>query len=112
MTPDHQQDLFASYGTEPSKLVRAQGPDTSMEAAERVDSNRLERMVHGAIARFGIAGCISDEVRAQFPIYPYSSITARYAALIEKGFIEDTGLRRPGLSGRGQRIMRSLRPPA
>ena len=36
------------------------------------------------------------------------TITPRYAKLIEKGFIEDTGERRKGLSGRGQRVMRSI----
>lgn len=65
-------------------------------------------MVYEAIRKFGPEGCISDEVLAMYPGYPYSSITARFRALLDKGFIEDTGLRRPGRSGRNQRVLRAV----
>jgi hypothetical protein len=64
--------------------------------------------VYSTIHRFGERGCISDEVRALYPDYPYSSITARYRALLDKGFIEDTGERRQGKSGKNQRVMRAI----
>lgn len=96
------------FGTDPKYLVRKDSPDTSHEAAEYVDTSRLEQMVYEAIKGFGARGCISDEVRAKFSGYPYSSITARYRALLDKGFIEDTGQRRQGQSGRNQRVMRVL----
>lgn len=95
-------DLF---GTDPHKLVRRDDPDTSHAAAGAVDSTRLELMVYETIYSFGLRGCISDEVRAAHPEYPYSSITARYKALTEKGFIVDSGVRRKGNSGRSQRVL-------
>jgi hypothetical protein len=96
-------DLF---GTSPIKLVRRDDPDTSFEAAEKVDTTRLEALVYETIAAYGEAGCIIDDVRARFLRFPYSSITARPSALIAKGLVEDTGKRRPGNSGRNQRVMR------
>ena len=99
---------MSTFGTDPKHLVRADSPDTSHEAAESVDTSRLEQIVYETIRQFP-NGCISDEVRAMFPHYPYSSITARYRALIDKGFIEDTGLRKPGKSGRNQRVMKVIK---
>jgi hypothetical protein len=105
-----QNDLFTqpAFGTAPKKLVRKNDPDTSHEAASGVDTTRLEMMVFEAIKSFGSAGCISDQILCQFSTFPYSSITARYRALMDKGFIEDTGQRLPGRSGRSQRVMRAI----
>ena len=96
------------FGTEARKLVRHDSPDTSHAAAEAVDTTRLESMVYEAIRSFGDAGCISDDVLAKFPTFPYSSITARYRSLLDKGYIKDTGHRRPGRSGKQQRILQAV----
>jgi hypothetical protein len=101
---------MSTFGTDPHMLVRTHDPDTSHEAAHSVDTTRLEGLVYETISRFGPQGCISDEVRALYPNYPYSSITARYRALLDKGFIVDTGLRRNGVSGRSQRVLRVVTP--
>jgi hypothetical protein len=93
------------FGTDPFYLVRQDDPDTSHEAARSVDTTKLERMVYEAIKGFGANGCISDSVRAIYPTYPYSSITARYRALLDRGMIVDTGIRKPGKSGRNQRVL-------
>jgi len=93
------------FGSNPNTLARREDPDTSHEAAHSVDTSHLEFMVYEAISKFP-NGCISDQVRALFPRYPYSSITARYRALLDKGFIEDTGERRKGISGKNQRVMK------
>ena len=100
------------FGTHPSKLHRLQDPDTSVEAAKAVNTTRLERQVYEIIAGFGDIGCISDDVRYHPNMIdkPYSSVTARYKALMEKGFIEDTGERRKGASGRNMRVMRVNQP--
>lgn len=95
-----------AFGTEPRKLSRATSPDTSLHAAAKVDTTKLEELVYEAICRYGARGCISDDVLSCFPNLPYSSVTARYRALLDKGFIEDTGERRPGRSGRPQRVVR------
>ena len=87
--------------TDAHKLYRRGDPDTSREAAEKVPATRLEKMVLDVIARFP-EGVISDDVRRicaeEFNVTSYSSITARYKALEEKGLIEFNG-KRAGKSG-------------
>ena len=92
------------FGTAPFKLARKEDPTTSHQAALTVDTTKLEQMVYEAIKGFP-EGCISDQVLELFPQYPYSSITARYKSLLDKGFIEITGVK-VGRSGRKQRIMK------
>jgi hypothetical protein len=94
-----------NLGTPARMLYRPSDPDTSKVAAEGVDTSALEEMVLNAIARYEANGVIADQILEEFPNYPYSSITARFSALIRKGLILDTGLRRKGKSGRGQRVM-------
>jgi hypothetical protein len=93
------------FGTEPFKLVRNQDPTTSHQAAQAVDSTKLEQMVYEAIKSHP-EGCISDEILEMYPNYPYSSITARYRALLDKDLIEVTGVKR-GKFGRNQRVMKA-----
>ena len=99
-----KQSMDRFFGTPAFKLVRKEDPVTSHEAAQVVDTTKLEQMVYEAIKGFS-EGCISDEVLELFPQYPYSSITARYKALLDKGFIEITGVK-VGRSGRKQRLMK------
>jgi hypothetical protein len=93
------------FGTEPFKLVRKEDPTTSHQAAQAVDSTKLEQMVYEAIKSHP-EGCISDEILEMYPNYPYSSITARYRALLDKDLIEVTGVKR-GRFGRNQRVMKA-----
>lgn len=90
-------------------LFRADAPDTSIEAACSIDPLKLEGLVLRAIMA-SPNGCISDDVRRyckeKFNIRSYSSVTARYSSLARKGLIQYTGERRPGESGRGQRVMK------
>jgi len=94
------------FGSPAFKLVRREDPTTSHQAAQVVDTTKLESLVYEAIKSHP-DGCISDEILAMYPNYPYSSITARYRALLDKGFIEVTGVKR-GRFGRNQRIMRAI----
>jgi hypothetical protein len=100
-----KESIDRFFGTEPFKLVRNQDPTTSHQAAQAVDSTKLEQMVYEAIKSFP-DGCISDQILDMYPNYPYSSITARYRALLDKGFIEVSGVKR-GKFGRNQRIMKA-----
>ena len=100
-----KESMDRFFGTEPFKLVRNQDPTTSHQAAQAVDSTKLEQMVYEAIKSFP-DGCISDQILDMYPNYPYSSITARYRALLDKGFIEVSGVKR-GKFGRNQRIMKA-----
>jgi hypothetical protein len=93
------------FGSPPFKLVRKEDPATSHQAAQLVNSTKLEQMVYEAIKSFP-DGCISDEILAMYPQYPYSSITARYRALLDKDLIEVSGVKR-GKFGRNQRIMKA-----
>ena len=99
-----KQSMDRFFGTPAFKLVRKEDPTTSHQAAQGVDSAKIENMVYEAIKGFP-DGCISDQVLELFPQYPYSSITARYKSLLDKGFIEITGVK-VGRSGRKQRIMK------
>ena len=99
-----KQSIDRFFGTPAFKLARKEDPVTSHQAAQGVDSAKIENMVYEAIKGFP-DGCISDEVLQLFHQYPYSSITARYKALLDKGFIEITGVR-TGKSGRKQRVMK------
>jgi len=100
-----KQSMERFFGTPAFKLVRSKDPVTSHEAANLVDTTKLERIVYEAIKSFP-DGCISDDVLAMFPQYPYSSITARYRSLLNKGYIEINGMR-IGRSGRNQRVMKA-----
>ena len=99
-----KQSMDRFFGTPAFKLVRKEDPTTSHQAAQAIDSTKMEKMVYEAIKGFP-DGCISDEILELYPNYPYSSITARYKALLDKGFIEITGVR-TGKSGRKQRVMK------
>ena len=100
-----KQSMDRFFGTEAFKLVRKEDPTTSHQAAVVVDTTKLEKMVYEAIKKHP-DGCISDEILDKFQKYPYSSITARYKALLDKDLIEITGVRR-GKFGRNQRIMKA-----
>ena len=108
-------DIFGSmkesmerfFGTPAFKLARREDPTTSHQSAQAVDTTKLETLVYEAVKGFP-DGCISDEILEMYPNYPYSSITARYKSLLDKGFIEVTGVKR-GKFGRNQRIMKSIK---
>lgn len=89
---------------------------TSLAAFHSIDLTDLEEQVRDVIASFGAHGCISDEVRDLFPTLSYSSVTARFASLEEKGAICRNGDTRKGDSGRQQQVMRDgayaiVKPP-
>ena len=95
------------FGTPAFKLSRKEDPATSHQAAQLVDTPKMESLVYEIIAAYGPEGCISDDVVAKLSFLPYSSVTGRYKALIDKGFIEVIGTRK-GISGRLQRVMRKV----
>lgn len=96
------KDITPAY-----KLYRKDGIDTSEEAAEALNVSKMEQEVLDVIREY--PDCISDQVLSHFATRRYSTITARYTALIEKGLIFDTGERRPGISGRSQRVMKAVK---
>ncbi len=102
----NNDDLFKRiFGTHPKKLVRTNDPDTSHAAAASVNTTDLERMVYEAICKYQ-NGCIVDDVERELAPLRSNSITPRFAPLIRKGFIFDTGERRKASSGRSQRVVK------
>ena len=97
-----QQDLF---GTHWFKLVKKNGSETSKEAAQNVDTTKLEKVVYNAILNFP-DGCIQDDILDALPNLSYASVTPRFSALIRKGLVERTGEKRIGKSGSKQSVMR------
>jgi hypothetical protein len=99
-------DLFERiFGTHPKKLVRTDDPDTSHAAANSVDTSQLESMVYEVISKYP-DGCIADDVERELANLRSHSITPRFAPLMRKGFIFDTGERRIASSGRSQRVVK------
>ena len=103
-----KQSIERFFGSEPKTMVRTTDPDTSMDAAEKVDSTKLEQQVYEVIAKYP-DGCISEEVMTHFPNHGIQTISPRYAPLIRKGFIEDTGERRRASTGHTQRVMKVIK---
>jgi hypothetical protein len=103
------RDLFEKiFGTNPKEMVRNTDPDTSVKAAQSVDSTQLEAMVYEIISKYP-NGCTSDEVMTHFPNHGVQTISPRFAPLMRKGFIYDTGERRKASSGRSQRVMKVVK---
>ena len=82
-------------------------PDTSHEAAEQIPATELEALVLEVIQTFP-EGCISDQVVQALPTFGVQTITPRFAGLLRKGHIIDTGERRKASSGRSQRVMKAV----
>lgn len=85
-------------------LARGSDPDTSHAAAGSVDATEMEARVLAAIRKFP-EGCIGDQIERELPSLRIWSISPRIKPLIKKGLVVDTGQRRPGASGRGQRVV-------
>ena len=98
---------LSHFGTDPKELVRTTDPDTSHEAAWTVDTTQLEALVYEVICKHP-NGVIADDVEQELSYLRSHSITPRFAPLIRKGFIFDTGERRVASSGRSQRVVKKV----
>lgn len=94
-----------NFGTPPNELVRNTDPDTSHQAANSVDTSKLEALVYEVISMYP-DGCVADDVEKRLAYLRSHSITPRFAPLIRKGLIFDTGERRKASSGRSQRVLK------
>ena len=96
----NQSSLFDN--TPVHKLNRTEAPDTSKAAAKKGSSGELKKLVYDAVVAAGDRGITTKEIRALHPELPYSSVTARPAALEEDGLI----FYREGDKRDGCRVMR------
>ena len=85
-------DMFSD--TPVHKLARNDDPQTSKDAAREVSSGKMLTLVYNEVVKAKGWGITTKEIRAIYPDLPYSSITARPAALEEDGKIYYAGDRR------------------
>ena len=102
-------DLFGQqpFGTHPAEMARRTDPDTSQEAAGKIDAAHMERMVYEVICMYP-NGCTLDQIVKHFPTRGQQSISPRLAPLMRKGYICDSGERRMGSAGRKQRVLKKV----
>lgn len=91
--------------------VRRSDPETSAEAAASINATERELEVYVQMKKFGLFGCISDDIVDLMPHVKEQSITPRFVKLVAKGMAEETGDTRTGKSGRQQMVRRALPPP-
>jgi hypothetical protein len=97
--------MMGDYKHSKHRLTRKGSPQTSFDAVPQQITN-LETRVLAVIESYGRDGCIADEVLTHFQTSPYSSVTARFKALVDTDQIVISGTRH-GLSGKPQRIMKA-----
>ena len=97
------------FGTDPIKLFKRDGPDTSEDAAKSLDTSRLEQIVYEVACKYP-NGCILEDFEKELSHMRVCSISPRISTLIEKGYLMDTGERKKASSGRNQRIIKVVKP--
>jgi hypothetical protein len=102
---DQQQELDFS---QQRALARGTDPDTSHASATQFPAARLDALVYAVIVAAGERGCTLDDLEDALPDWRVVSLSPRPARLQENGWIEVTGERRPGRSGRLQRVVRAI----
>ena len=88
--------------------ARHSDPPTSHAAAASISAGALEQRVIDIVARFGLGGCIADDLERLLPDVRSHSLTPRVRPLIDRGILEATGERRLGGAGRWQRVIRCV----
>lgn len=104
---DIYQALKSYFPDDLMAFARKTDPETSKEAAASINVSNLERLVLDAIKKFP-EGCISEEIETYLSNIRSSSVTPRFNTLMRKGLIIDTGKKRPGSSGRNQRVLKAV----
>ena len=101
--------MMGDYKHSKHRLTRKGSPQTSFDAVPQTERlTNLEMRLLAVIESYGREGCISDDVLGHFKNSPYSSVTARFKALLDSDQIVISG-KRHGHSGKQQRIMMAKR---
>ena len=89
------------------KLFRRDAKETSVEAAKSImlALPNIEAAVYEYAAMRGTKGFTDDEMNEHFQTHK-STYRARRSTLVEKGFIEDSGIRVKGPNGRNMTVWR------
>jgi hypothetical protein len=89
------------------KLFRKNAKDTSIEAAQSIVPAlpNIENIVYEYAAMRGKLGFTDEEMNEYFKTHK-STYRCRRSTLVDKGFIEDSGLRVMGPNGRNMIVWR------
>jgi hypothetical protein len=88
-------------------VARTSDPDTSHEAEDALASrgHQVWQVVHAAYLYRDMAGVTQDEAADRTGLTTHEA-GRRLSDAVAMGYLEDTGLRRPGQSGRAQMVRR------
>jgi len=91
------------------KMFRKDAKDTSVEAAKSImlALPNIEAAVYEYAAMRGTRGFTDDEMNDHFETHK-STYRARRANLVEKGLVEDSGVRVKGPNGRNMTVWRII----
>jgi hypothetical protein len=91
------------------KLFRKDAKDTSVEAAQSImlALPNIEAAVYEYAAMQGTKGFTDDEMNDHFQTHK-STYRARRATLVDKGLVEDSGVRVKGPNGRNMTVWRII----
>jgi len=91
------------------KMFRRDAKDTSVEAAESIAPSvpKIASIVYEYAAMRGTQGFTDEEMNQYFETHK-SSYRARRAELVDRGLIEDSGLRVKGPNGRNMIVWRKV----
>lgn len=84
-------------------LHRKNDPITSVEAAMSVDVNAREKLVYEWLRANGLFGATAEEIAAGLGL-ERDSVSPRLKPMEKKGLVTATAQRRPGKSGKNQRV--------
>ena len=89
------------------KLFRRNAKDTSIEAAESISKDLpcIEGLVYSYAHSKGKNGFTDEQMNEHFKTHK-STYRARRSTLVEKGMIEDSGVRVRGPNGRNMTVWR------
>jgi len=105
MSDDPELPLFSRNG---AAYARNKDPVTSHEAAESVRGREANAMEGRVLSELKLwpDGLTSHEL-VEITGIRWQSITPRIRPLVRKGLVEDSGLRRPGPTGRNVIVWRA-----
>lgn len=95
-------------GSNEQGASRATDIDTAKEAGKSIDASALEKIVYDVVKLYP-EGCIAEQVYKSLPHIGIETVSPRFAGLLRKNLIFDTGLRRPASSGRSKRVIAVVR---
>ena len=81
--------------------------NTSLQAYNSANHDKIEREILKAIVDAGDRGIISEELQKKLPHMPYGSVTSKFKKLCDDGVIECVGIRKNSRE-RNQKVWRAI----